>query len=70
MKLVGRDRKLARWFFIALTAAAVISSFVWAVQAFLAHELVPGFFCALIGSVLLVLQVLQLRNPSWPSRLW
>jgi len=70
MKLMGRDRKLVRWFFGALTLVATVLIFVRAAQAFLAHEVMPGILCVVLGFALLALQILQLRNPSWPSRLW
>ena len=59
-----------RWFFSLVTFVAAISIVVHAVQDFRNHVYFAAIFNLVLALSLLTIQIVQLRNPNWPLRLW
>jgi hypothetical protein len=68
--LTGRDQKLARWFLASLAFLAIGYTLFESGLRYLETRSLPSLALAVACILLLVVQVIALRNPKWPQRLW
>ena len=68
--LTGRDQKIARWFLASFAFLAIGYALFESVLRYLETRSLPSLVLAVACILLLVVQIVVLRNPKWPQRLW